>query len=189
MALEIERKFLVRGDRWRSEAGVGVAMRQGYLRGFGSGRSVAAAGSGEDTTGSGDGAAGGGAVVRVRLTGADAWLTIKGPTEGIRREEFEYPLPPDDARAMLARLCESGIIEKVRYRIEFAGWSWEVDEFLGKNAGLVVAEIELPSEDADPDLPSWVGQEISDDPRFFNSSLSARPYGVWGAAQGSGLND
>lgn len=150
MATEIERKFLVVDDAW-SDGATGIRMAQGYL-----------AIEPERT-------------VRVRLAGDEAWLTIKGPTRGISRFEFEYPIPVDDARSLL-ELCVSKVIDKTRHRIPHAGHVWEVDVFHGENEGLVIAEVELADESIMPELPPWVGEEVSHDPRFTNSSLSRRPF-------------
>ncbi len=154
MAKEVERKFLVVGEQWRSGA-QGVHCCQGYLN------------SAKERT------------VRVRLAGEHAWLTVKGPTCGISRSEYEYEIPVADAKAMLAELVEQPVIEKTRYRIAVNGLVWEVDEFLGVNAGLIVAEVELSSEDQVFEKPVWAGQEVSGDPRYFNSNLVARPYTTW----------
>lgn len=154
MGMEIERKFLVKGDGWKSLA-QGVLLRQGYLS------------SAPERT------------VRVRIEADAAMLTIKGRTTGASRAEWEYTIPLEDARALLDGLCERPIIEKRRYRIPFAGMVWEVDEFLGENAGLVVAEIELESEDQDFARPDWIGEEVTHDPRYFNASLLRNPYCSW----------
>lgn len=154
MAKEIERKFLVRGDAWRALA-EGVAYRQGYLN------------SQKERT------------VRIRTVGEKAFLTVKGPTRGVTRTEFEYEIPYDDCQAMLDELAEKPIIEKKRYRIPAGPYVWEVDEFFGVNAGLVLAEIELLSEDAVFEKPDWIGEEVSGDSRYFNSSLVANPYSDW----------
>ncbi|MCX5689095.1 MAG: CYTH domain-containing protein, partial [Planctomycetota bacterium] len=114
----------------------------------------------------------------VRLAGLACTMTIKGRSVGIARQEFEYPLPLADTEALLA-LCERPLIEKTRYRIPHAGHIWEVDEFAGMNAGLIIAEVELESEDAKVELPSWVGAEVSHDPRYFNSNLVAKPFTTW----------
>ena len=152
MALEIERKFLVRGQAWRAAAG--VACCQGYL-------------SRERSC-----------TVRVRLAGDQAFLTVKGPGKGIVRPEFEYAIPVDDARQLL-ELCAKPLIEKTRRVIPYHGFRWEVDEFFGANQGLVVAEIELESPDQPFDRPDWVGEEVTDDPRYRNVNLVARPFSVW----------
>lgn len=150
MATEIERKFLVTGDGWKS-ASDGTRIAQGYL-------SIDA-----DRT------------VRVRLAGNEAWLTIKGRTEGISRAEFEYPIPPDEARELL-KLCLPSVIDKTRHRVPFGGHVWEVDVFHGDNEGLILAEVELADESVTPELPAWAGAEVSDDPRYYNSSLSKLPF-------------
>lgn len=155
MAVEIERKFLVQGDAWRPGA-QGVRYVQGYLN-----RDKAR-------------------TVRVRLAGAQGFLTIKGESVGATRAEFEYPIPLADAQALLA-LCEAPLIDKTRYAIPVGGTLWEVDEFAGDNAGLVLAEVELPSEDAAFERPSWLGMEVTHDARYFNSNLSRHPYGRWAA--------
>jgi len=152
LGIEIERKFLVTGTSWKS--GRSKEYRQGYL-------SLEPA-----------------RTVRVRIAGKEAWLTIKGLNEGPTRPEFEYPIPLDDARQLLD-LCERPIIEKKRHLVPFEGKAWEVDEFLGENAGLVVAEIELSSAEEEFAAPDWLGEEVTDDPRYFNSSLSKRPFCDW----------
>lgn len=153
MAKEIERKYLVRDDQWRQGA-VGIRIRQGYL------------------------SRGNGKTIRVRLAGDRGFLTIKGPTVGISRDEFEYSIPADDALSLL-ELCEGTIIEKTRHEIPYRGFVWEVDEFWGANEGLVVAEIELPTEDTKFDTPAWVGREVTDKGRYSNSRLSVIPYERW----------
>lgn len=154
MAIERERKFLVIGDAWR-EAGRPIAIRQGYLCNQRQ-RSV-----------------------RVRIWGAQAFLTVKGETQGDRRAEFEYPIPVEDARVMLDTLCERPQIEKTRYLIEVDGRTWEVDEFSGDNAGLIVAEIELDEGDELRTRPDWAGAEVTDDARYFNVNLVKHPYRHW----------
>jgi len=116
--------------------------------------------------------------VRVRIAGEEAFLTIKGTSVGARRAEFEYPIPVWDARELLA-LCEQPLIEKNRRKILHEGFVWEVDEFLGENLGLVVAEIELPAEDSVFAKPDWVGEEVTEDARYFNSNLSCTPFNRW----------
>lgn len=155
MAREIERKFLVRREAWHPDPARGVEYRQGYLS---------------------DNPA---RVVRVRIAGRDAFLTIKGITEGIERCEFEYSIPRSDAEFMLGRLCHRPLVEKIRYRVPLGGRLWEVDEFQGENAGLIVAEVELDRADAALDLPDWVGAEVSNDPRYFNSNLGRHPFREW----------
>lgn len=156
MATEIERKFLLRNDSWR-EGAVGTLYRQGYLN------------SAKERT------------VRIRTVGNGAVLTIKGITVGATRAEYEYPIPLADCNAMLDTLAEKPLIEKKRYRISHGGLTWEVDEFFGDNQGLVVAEVELQSEDQPFERPSWLGEEVTGDPRYFNSSLIKHPYTQWRA--------
>lgn len=153
MAIEVERKFLVRGDAWRDEPA--IYYSQGYLS------------RAKERT------------VRVRIAGEEAFLTIKGISVGASRAEFEYPIPLWDARELL-KLCEQPLIEKYRRKILYEGFIWEVDEFLGENLGLVVAEVELPDEGSSFIKPAWVGVEVTSDPRYFNSALSALPYSRWG---------
>lgn len=154
MGIEIERKFLVRGEDWKS-LGQGVLLRQGYLS------------SAPER------------VVRVRIEGDSAMLTIKGRSTGATRSEWEYPIPLVDAQAFLDSLCERPIIEKKRYRIPFADMTWEVDEFLGENAGLIVAEIELASEEQAFVKPDWIGEEVTHDTRYFNANLLRQPFSTW----------
>lgn len=151
---EIERKFLVRHDDWRNLAS-GTRVRQGYLA------------SSQDAT------------ARVRSAGEVGFLTVKGTLTGITRREFEYEIPVAEADAMLNALCGKRIVEKTRYRIEYAGLVWEVDEFHGANAGLVVVEVELEREDQPFTKPPWVGDEVTMDPRYANSALAVRPYRDW----------
>jgi adenylate cyclase len=162
MGVEIERKFLVIGTAWKSEYGTaqqehrpfGRNLSQGYLS------------QNQQVT------------VRVRIDEAQGFLTVKGPTEGFRRAEFEYEIPLDDARELL-ELCRPRLIEKRRYVLEFGGHCWEIDEFMGENSGLVIAEIELPSEDTPFARPAWLGQEVSTDPRYRNSNLVNHPFQSW----------
>lgn len=154
MGIEIERKFLVSGDGWQSLAS-GVRFVQGYFC--------------SDPVRS----------VRVRIEGEVAKLTVKSGGMGLIRKEFEYPIPIDDARQMLDELCEPPLIEKLRYTIEWAGKTWEIDAFSGQNAGLVVAEIELSDPSESFEHPPWLGPEVSDDSRYLNSNLARRPYQAW----------
>ena len=154
MPVEIERKFLVTGDAWRQQA-AGRQYRQGYL-------SCDPARS-----------------VRIRLAGEEAWLTIKGVSQGAARAEYEYRIPVDEAREMLDKLCLQPLIEKTRYVVEYSGLTWEVDEFFGDNAGLLIAEVELESEDQAIELPDWVGEDVTYDTRYYNASLIANPYTRW----------
>lgn len=157
MGREIERKFLVTSDAWRG-AGPGTSIRQGYLS------------LDPERT------------VRIRTAGDQAWITIKGLTQGAARDEFEYAIPLKDADAMLDRLRVGPVLEKTRTRVPFGGRTWEVDEFRGENAGLVVAELELDAEDATVALPPWVGREVTRDPRYYNSHLAMNPWSRWGKA-------
>lgn len=154
MATEIERKFLVSDDSWRG-LGSGSRFRQGYLS------------TQPERT------------VRVRTAAGKGYLTIKGKTVDASRSEYEYEIPLADAEAMLDALCERPLIEKTRYRIDYQGLVWEVDEFEGENAGLVIAEVELASADQAVPLPAWVGEEVTTDPRFYNANLIANPFSRW----------
>jgi len=152
MGIEIERKFLVKNEDWR--VGTPTLFIQGYLS------------TDAQTT------------VRVRLAGSEAMLTVKGKTQGISRAEFEYSIPWADAKEML-KLCDGPLIEKHRWLHPMGDITWEIDEFLGLNAGLVIAEIELDNEDQVFDLPDWVGEEVTQNKRYFNSNLSEAPFSTW----------
>ena len=154
MGKEIERKFLLKGDLWRSLA-KGTKYRQGYLN------------SAKER------------IVRVRTIDDKGFLTIKGITTGATRVEYEYEIPEKDATAMLDELCEKPIIEKNRCKIDFAGFIWEIDEFFGDNQGLIVAEVELESEDQTFEKPEWIGDEVTGDPKYFNSNLILNPFTKW----------
>ena len=170
MGVEIERKFLVTGDAWRAAAHDVVAMAQGYLN------DVATVDSGAMRTS-----------VRVRIAGDEAFLNLKSRELGHTRQEFDYPIPVADARALLA-LCVGGVIDKRRYYVTHAGHLWEVDEFLGDNAGLVVAEIELNSADEAFVMPPWAGREATDAPRYYNLALASRPYSQWSEAERAAID-
>lgn len=150
---EIERKFLVQGD-YKAYADSSSRIVQAYL------------------------CASGGNTVRVRLLGEKGFLTIKGPSQGISRFEWEKEIPQEDARALLG-LCRGGVIDKTRTIVPFRGHIFEVDEFYGDNEGLTVAEVELTSEDEAFEKPDWLGEEVSDDPRYRNSHLLSHPYKNW----------
>lgn len=155
MATEIERKFLTQANTdWAALADSSQQLAQGYL----------------STNAQ--------AVVRVRIAGEQAFLTIKGKTEGISRAEFEYSVPVVEAKAMLA-LCQQPIIEKTRYLIPQGSLCWEVDVFAGANQGLVVAEIELVSEAQAFTRPDWLGEEVSGQLRYYNSNLIQQPFNSW----------
>lgn len=153
MALEIERKFLLKEGPWRNEKG--TMYRQGYLN------------SAKERT------------VRVRIMEDHGYLTVKGISRGAVRVEYEYAIPGAEAEAMLDDLCEKPLIEKMRYKIEFKGLVWEADEFFGENLGLLVAEVELESEDQSFVKPEWVGEEVTGDPKYFNANLIHHPYSKW----------
>lgn len=158
MALEIERKFRVVTDAWRyddkGQARVGIRFRQGYIP------SEAAA-------------------VRVRLEGERGVLTIKARTEGLARLEYEYTIPASDALEMLDQVCSQPQVDKVRYLVPVGAHTWEVDEFLGDNAGLLIAEVELADENEAFDRPAWVGEEVTDDTRYLNINLAKCPFKSW----------
>ncbi|EIM01418.1 CYTH domain protein [Rhodanobacter thiooxydans] len=161
MAIEIERKFLLANDDWRVAVERSESIAQGYLVGAQALRAGLAHAS-----------------VRVRLAGERAWLNVKAATAGIARAEFEYPIPVDEAKAMLATLCD-GVLEKTRHYVRVDGTVFEIDEFAGENAGLVVAEIELAAVDAAFPRPSWLGSEVSTQVRYYNVNLIAHPYRQW----------
>jgi CYTH domain-containing protein len=154
MGVEIERKFLVH-DGWRNAVAKGIPIRQGYLA------------TGES-----------GPAVRIRIKGEAAYITIKGVMTGIVRAEYEYAIPVPDATEMLDQWCDQQV-DKTRYEVPSGDVTWEIDEFHGANAGLVVAEVELESGDQPIDLPAWVDAEVTTDPRYLNSSLAERPYSTW----------
>lgn len=161
MGIEIERKFLLRGDGWRHAVERTERMAQGYLVG---------AQALHDGTAR--------ASVRARVAGNRAWINIKAARLGIERAEFEYPVPVADAEAMLAELCD-GVLTKQRHYVTVEGTVFEIDAFLGDNAGLVVAEVELPAVDATFARPDWLGIEVSALSRYYNVHLIAYPYARW----------
>jgi adenylate cyclase len=165
MGVEIERKFLVTDSSWRQAAHAVLPMAQGYLN------DLATIDSGAMRTS-----------VRVRISGDTAFLNLKSRELGHTRQEFDYPIPVVDARSLLA-LCVGGVIDKRRHLVEHAGHTWEVDEFLGDNVGLVVAEIELDSADEAFACPGWLGVEVTDTPRYYNLALASRPYSQWSEAE------
>ena len=158
MGTEIERKFLLKSNRWRDEVVTSLSLRQGYL------------------------VRGPGVAVRVRLQDGRAELNIKTTRDGIHRLEFEYRIPVEDGEELLAQVALRPLIEKTRHLVKRGGQVWEIDEFFGENVGLIVAEIELASADQAFDRPDWLGREVSTDPRYYNSSLSERPYCTWSSA-------
>lgn len=154
MPTEIERKFLVKSDAWR-EGAEGERIVQGYL-------------CREE-----------GRTVRVRIKGAKGFLTIKGSSEGISRKEFEYEIPIGEAEELLP-LCKPPLLDKVRYERRHGGHLWEIDEFSGESEGLIVAEIELEDEAEEFEKPAWLGEEVSDDSRYYNACLADHPWSRWG---------
>ena len=158
MPREIERKFLLKSDAWRSHVRQSRQMSQGYL------------------------ASGGNVSVRVRVASDEAWLNIKAGGFVASRQEYEYPLPLDEARELLA-LAEGPLVEKTRHYVEQGALTWEIDEFHGDNLGLVVAELELDSEDADFARPPWLGVEVTELRRYYNVCLVKHPYRAWNEAE------
>jgi adenylate cyclase len=171
MGIEIERKFLLAGDAWRAIVVRSERIAQGYL----SGSAAIQAGVVKCS-------------VRVRISGDLAWLNIKSATLGISRQEFEYPIPVTDAERLLADLSD-GSLEKIRHHVMLDGTHFEIDEFLGANAGLLVAEVELSHADAPYPTPAWLGLEVSDRVRYFNVNLIDRPYACWSATEREGQED
>jgi len=158
MAVEIERKFLPRNESWREAVGRSLPMVQGYL-------------GGERCS------------VRVRIEGPRAFLNVKSRERGMRRSEYEFELPVDEARAMLDEFCVERV-EKLRHEVTCGSHVFEIDEFLGANAGLVVAELELAHEDEAFERPGWLGREVTDESRYYNVALPREPYSHW--AEGAG---
>lgn len=154
MGVEIERKYLVNQEKWQPHH-QGLLYRQGYI--YTHNRST----------------------VRVRIAGNQGFLTLKSKSEGITRSEFEYLIPVNEAEEMLELLCDRPLIEKIRYKVKINNLTWEVDQFLGENEGLILAEIELSDENQEIQLPEWVGIEVTDDYRYFNSYLAKNPYRQW----------
>ena len=165
MGIEIERKFLLADESWRAKIEHSESLAQGYLVGAQALRNGSARAS-----------------VRARLAGDQAWLNIKAATRGIARTEFDYAIPVDDARTLLASLCD-GVLEKIRHHVRVDGVLFEIDEFRGNNEGLIVAEVELPAIDAAFPHPSWLGHEVSALTRYYNVNLIEHPYGQWTAAE------
>lgn len=165
MAIEIERKFRVVGEGWRGQAVKSVRMAQGYINDMAALREARQNAS-----------------VRVRIAGDQAFLNLKSRELGRSRQEFDYPIPVEDAEALL-RLCVGGLIDKVRHYIPQDGLTWEVDVFGGDNDGLVVAELELPAVDTVFARPDWLGPEVTEEQRFYNLALAERPYSRWSAVE------
>ena len=154
MGKEIERKFLVFSDRYKEES-KGIYCKQGYIC--------------SDPK----------RIVRVRINNQKAYITIKGELKGATRPEYEYPIPVNDAEEMLDMLCEKPLIEKARYKVDYKGFLWEIDEFYGENDGLILAEIEIDNESCNFPKPEWVGEEVTQDMRYYNSNLIKNPYKNW----------
>ena len=157
MAVEIEHKFLLANDAWRSEVTHSINYRQGYL-------------SSQPTSS-----------IRVRVSDNHAWLNIKSATIGTHRLEYEYEIPLSDANQILDELCKKPLVEKTRHFIERDGHTWEIDEFYGANQGLIVAELELSVVGEAFVKPAWLGEEVTHDMRYYNNNLSNHPYTTWGA--------
>ncbi len=158
MGQEIERKFLVTNQSWRSQV-EGKLYRQGYI----------------PTTDV--------RTVRIRTVGDQGFITLKGPVVNMTRPEYEYEIPLADAQTMLDTLCDPPLIEKYRYRLPIDDVLWEIDEFLGENQGLLMAEVELTSPDQRVHLPAWIGDEVTGDSRYYNSNLARNPFSQWGKTE------
>lgn len=159
MALEIERKFLLRSDAWREAVRARTLLRQGYL------------------------SSGSRCSIRARIADDRAWLNLKSKRSGMTRLEYEYPIPRADADEILSQLCDGPLVEKYRHEVTLGAHTWEIDEFLGDNAGLIVAEIELGAENEAFERPSWLGKEVTDDPRYYNFNLAKHPFTRWTTAE------
>lgn len=155
MGIEIERKYLITNESWQEHADEGINIVQGYM------------GSNAKSS------------IRIRINGDSANLNIKSKTIGIQRSEYDYAIPLDEAKEMLENLCDKPYVEKTRYHVDYKGHEWEIDVFAGENAGLIVAEIELSSTQEHFELPEWLGDEVSDDPRYYNICLVTHPYKTW----------
>jgi len=153
--VEIERKFLVKNDAWWQHVDFSTKIRQGYFAPIAK------------------------ASLRVRVDGNKANINVKSATLGIKRMEYEYEIPMAEAKEMLDQLCEAPLIEKNRHRVKVGNHTWEIDEFFGENLGLLVAEIELGSEDEAFEMPEWIGLEVTDDKRYYNVNLVKNPYKKW----------
>lgn len=155
MGIEIERKFLLQNEQWRRQSTSKTHLVQGYL------------------------CVNPEATVRIRIAAESAFLTLKGQRSNYSATEFEYPVPLEDAHQILKQMCLHSAVEKWRHIVKHQGHVWEIDEFLGANAGLYVAEIELESATAEFSRPEWLGEEVSHDPRYTNASLAQYPYSAW----------
>lgn len=155
MGKEIERKFLIKSGGWRQHASEGICYRQGYL-------------ANNDKCS-----------IRVRMGGNQAFLNLKSATLTVTRTEFDYAIPLKDAEVLLEHFCPRPHIEKIRYTVQFAGYTWEIDVFEGENKGLIIAEIELRDVNESFERPDWLGEEVSDDPRYYNVCLAKHPFKDW----------
>lgn len=155
MATEIEHKFLLKNENWRKEVSHCVVYKQGYL-------------SSQSTSS-----------IRVRISNREAWLNIKSATIGTQRSEYEYEIPLSDAQEILDNLCFKPVIEKTRHFVKYENHLWEIDEFDGENAGLIVAEIELNSLNENFTKPDWIGEDVTQDVRYYNNNLAKTPYSQW----------
>ncbi len=155
MGVEIEKKYLLKNSTWKKHVNKQTRIKQGYLNA-----------TPEST-------------VRVRIKGDKGFVTIKGKRINLLRKEFEYEIPLQDAEELLL-LCQKPIIEKVRYEVDYQGYTWEIDEFENENEGLMLAEVEMQNEDETPETPEWVGEEVTDDFRYYNSNLMKNPFKTWG---------
>lgn len=160
MGIEIERKFLLKNDNWKDLVSASTYFKQGYL----------VAGNNTDT---------GKSSVRIRIEGDKANINIKSMTLSVTRQEYEYVIPLGDAKQMLDNLCIQPIIEKTRHIVDYDGHRWEIDVFAGDNEGLIVAEIELQNENEKFTLPDWIGEDVSDQIKYYNVSLVKNPYSSW----------
>ncbi len=155
MANEIEHKYLIINDDWKAHADDGIQIIQGYM------------GSNEKSS------------IRIRINGDKANLNIKSKTIGIKRSEYDYKIPLEEAKEMLEILCDKPLIEKTRYHVKHENHTWEIDVFAGDNEGLIIAEIELDTTDETFNLPDWAGEEVSNDPRYYNICLVTHPFKQW----------
>jgi len=160
MAREIERKFLLKGTEWKDLAHKKTHLAQAYLNDIKNDNSPKSS-------------------IRIRIEGDKANINIKSLEIGISRDEYEYSINLDDAKKMIDTLAVGPVIEKYRYLVKYDNYLWEIDEFLGNNNGLIVAEVELESEEEQPNLPTWVAREVTEITRYYNISLSQKPYNQW----------
>ena len=170
MGIEIERKFLLKNDDWKSLVSKSTVFKQGYL---------VSGNNSDDQNLDGQNLEQGKSSVRIRVEGDSANINIKSMTLSITRQEYEYPIPLGDALKMLDELCEQPLVEKTRHIVKYDNHKWEIDVFSGANKGLVVAEIELNDEAEKFSIPSWIGREVSDQVKYYNVNLIHNPYSNW----------